>query len=115
MLFRSLITVACPRYEPFGLTPFEAAASGCALICSRTGAFEDLVESGVNGLLVEPGDVTGLANALRSVLANVQSTEAMGQAALKRVIDRFSLDREAEGIASVYRRLFGLADEGPHA
>ncbi|MEK9721273.1 MAG: glycosyltransferase family 4 protein, partial [Quisquiliibacterium sp.] len=36
---RCLICVACPRYEAFGLTPFEAAGAGCAPICSRTGAF----------------------------------------------------------------------------
>lgn len=103
---RCLIAVACPRYEPFGLTPFEAAACGCALVCSRTGAFEQLVQPGVNGALVDPGDAPGLAQALRELLADPSGTAAMGEAARARVTEHFSLQREAEGIGRVYQQLF---------
>lgn len=103
---RCLVCVACPRYEPFGLTPFEAAACGCALICSRTGAFEQLVQPGVNGALVDPGDAAGLAQALRQLLADPDAALRMGQAARQRVAQYFSLEQEAAGIAAVYQRLF---------
>ncbi len=103
---RCLICVACPRYEPFGLTPFEAAATGCALVCSRTGAFEALVEPGRNGLLVETGDADGLAQALRSLMADPIATAGFGQRARERIVAHFTLDREAEGIGAVYRQLF---------
>lgn len=106
---RCLLCVACPRYEPFGLTPFEAAACGCALVCSRTGAFEMLVQPGVNGELVEVGDPQGLAAAVRSVLADPHRAVAMGQAARERVMREFSLAREAEGIGRVYQQLFDSA------
>ena len=106
---RCLVCVACPRYEPFGLTPFEAAGCGCALVCSRTGAFEMLVQPGVNGELVEVGDARGLAAAVRSVLADPQRAVAMGQAARDRVMHEFSLAREAEGIGHVYQQLFDSA------
>ena len=103
---RCLICIACPRYEPFGLTPFEAAATGCALVCSRTGAFELLVEPGRNGLLVDTGDATGLAQAARALLRDVAATATLGQAAQARVHAHFTLEREAEGIGAVYQRLF---------
>lgn len=103
---RCLVCVACPRYEPFGLTPFEAAACGCAVVCSRTGAFEELVQPGVNGALVDTGDAAGLAAALRQVLADPQAAARMGQAARARVAGQFSLEREAAGIGAVYARLF---------
>lgn len=103
---RSLVCVACPRYEPFGLTPFEAAATGCAVICSRTGAFEDLVQPGLNGELVDTGDAQGLAQALLRVLSDPARATAMGEAARARVIEHFSLQREAAGIGEVYRQLF---------
>ena len=106
---RCLICVACPRYEPFGLTPFEAAATGCALICSRTGAFEALVQPGVNGLLVDPGDASGLAHALSTLLADPSATAAIGSQALARVKAQFTLEREAEGVSAVYRQLFAEA------
>lgn len=103
---RCLVCVACPRYEPFGLTPFEAAACGCALVCSRTGAFEELVQPGVQGELVDTGDAAGLAAAVRRVLADPAAAQHMGQAARARVAERFSLAHEAAGIGAVYERLF---------
>jgi mannosyltransferase len=106
---RCLICVACPRYEPFGLTPFEAAATGCALICSRTGAFEALVQPGLNGLLVDPGDANGLAHAASILLADPSATATLGRHALDRVKTNFTLEREADGIGEVYRQLFAEA------
>jgi len=101
-----LLCVACPRYEPFGLTPFEAAATGCALVCSRTGAFEQLVLPGITGELVDTGDAPGLAQAVRQVLADLPTAVQMGHAARERVSQVFSLDNEAEGIGRVYQQLF---------
>jgi mannosyltransferase len=106
---RCLLCVACPRYEPFGLTPFEAAATGCALVCSRTGAFDQLAIPGVTGEMVETGDVDGLAQAVLSVMQDPQHAARLGEAAQARVAGHFSLAREAEGIARVYRGLFEKA------
>jgi mannosyltransferase len=106
---RCLLCVACPRYEPFGLTPFEAAATGCALVCSRTGAFDQLVLPGVTGELVDTGDAPGLAAAVRQVLADLPTAVQMGQAAQARVSQAFSLAKEAEGIGRVYQQLFDQA------
>jgi mannosyltransferase len=106
---RCLLCVACPRYEAFGLTPFEAAAAGCALVCSRTGAFEELVVPAENGYLVDTGDADGLADAVRRVMADPQAALAMGEAARQRVTERFSLEQEAAGIGRVYERLFAAA------
>lgn len=106
---RCLLCVACPRYEPFGLTPFEAAATGCALVCSRTGAFEQLVQPGVSGALVDTGDAAGLSRAVLQVLREPERALAMGQAARERVLSTFTLAREAEGIGRVYQGLFDAA------
>ncbi len=105
-LRRCLVAIACPRYEPFGLTPFEAAASGCALICSRTGAFEELVADGHTGLLVETGDSVGLAAAVRRMLSNLDQADLMAKAARTAIEERFTVEHEANRIAEVYRRLF---------
>jgi len=106
---RCLITVACPRYEPFGLTPFEAAATGCALVCSRTGAFEELITPGQEGWLVPTGDAPALAEAVGRLMADPLATQAMGQQARDTVTRRFSLTQEAEGIGRVYRQLWAKA------
>jgi mannosyltransferase len=103
---RCLLCVACPRYEPFGLTPFEAASTGCALVCSRTGAFEELVQPGINGELVPTGDATALAQTLSRLMGDPLTLQAMGQQARARVAQHFSLQAEADGIAGVYRSLW---------
>jgi mannosyltransferase len=106
---RCLLCVACPRYEPFGLTPFEAAATGCALVCSRTGAFDQLAIPQVTGEMVDTDDVQGLTQAVLSVLRDPQHAVQMGEAARARVTEHFSLAREAEGIGRVYHGLFDKA------
>ena len=107
---RCLLCVACPRYEPFGLTPFEAASTGCALLCSRTGAFEELVQPGINGELVPTGDADALAQALQTLLAQPDQLVAMGLEARERVVNHFSLQKEADGIGAVYRQLWAAAE-----
>jgi len=103
---RCLLCVACPRYEPFGLTPFEAAATGCALVCSRTGAFEQLVQPGINGELVPTGDPVALSDAVLRIMADVNAAKQMGERAREVVVGRFSLQAEAAGIGRVYQSLF---------
>lgn len=93
------------RNEGFGLTLLEAMAAGAALVAARAGAAELVVEDGVTGVLVPPGDVDALAAALEPLMSNVAAARAMGARGRKRVEEKFSLAVEAEAIAGVYRRL----------
>lgn len=93
------------RNEGFGLTVIEAMAVGAALVASRAGAAELVVEDGVTGILVPPGDTDALVAALESLMRDSAWSAAMGMRARQHVLDRFSLDAEAAGIARVYRAL----------
>jgi len=93
------------RNEGFGLTLIEAMAAGSALVAARAGAAELVVEDGVTGVLVPPGDVDALVAALESLMRDPQAASAMGARARQRVLSEFSLDAEANRIAAVYRRL----------
>jgi mannosyltransferase len=106
---RCRLFVACPRYESFGLTPFEAAATGCALICSRTGAFSQLIDPGVTGLMIAPDNAAALSEAALSVLAGPERAARMGERARSLVVSQFSLQAEANGIARIYDALFDEA------
>lgn len=108
---RVLITVACPRYEPFGLTPLEGMACGCAVVASDTGAFRTIVEEGVTGHVVPTEDVQALADRLRVLMQDPQKTVAMGRRGRERVERSFSVEREAEGIAAVYESVWQRAAE----
>src|SRR4051812_31988697 len=93
------------RNEGFGLTLIEAMSSGAALVASRAGAAELVVEDGVTGVLVPPGDADALAAALEPLMRGPALAEAMGERARQRIVRNFSLDAEAKRIAEVYRRL----------
>src|SRR5712672_1298380 len=56
------------RNEGFGLTLIEAMSAGAALVASRAGAAELVVENGVTGVLTPPGDVDALVAALEPLL-----------------------------------------------
>jgi mannosyltransferase len=93
------------RNEGFGLTLLEAMSSGVALVASRAGAAELVVEDGVTGVLTPPGDVDALVAALEPLLRDPAAAAAMGERARARVVEKFSLDAEANKIAEVYRAL----------
>jgi mannosyltransferase len=96
-----LITVACPRYEPFGLTPLEGMACGCAVVASDTGAFRTIVDEGKTGYVVPTDDVAELTKATRQLM-DAPLAIAMGKQGRERVAAQFTVDNEASGIATVY-------------
>jgi mannosyltransferase len=93
------------RNEGFGLTLIEAMAAGAALVAARAGAAELVVEDGVTGSLLPPGDVEALVAALEPLMRDPEAAAAMGARGRSRVVERFSLDVEADQIAGVYRTL----------
>jgi mannosyltransferase len=93
------------RNEGFGLTLIEAMSAGCALVASRAGAAEVVVRDGVTGVLTPAGDVDALVEAVEPLMRDPASAIAMGERARARVLEKFSLEAEANAIASVYRTL----------
>jgi mannosyltransferase len=93
------------RNEGFGLTLIEAMSAGSALVASRAGAAEVVIEDGVTGVLTPPGDADALVAALEPLMRDPDAAAAMGARARARVLERFSLDAEANKIAAVYRTL----------
>jgi mannosyltransferase len=104
------------RNEGFGLTLIEAMAAEAALIASRAGAAELVVEDGVSGVLTPPGDVDALVAAVEPLMRDPAAAAAMGARGRARVLEKFSLDAEAKRIADVYRAvLIPSQDQGLHA
>jgi mannosyltransferase len=93
------------RNEGFGLTLIEAMAVGAALVASRAGAAELVVDDGITGILTPPGDADALTAALEPLMRDLAACTAMGARGRERVLAQFSLDAEANRIAEVYRTL----------
>ncbi len=76
--------VLSSRLEPFGIVVAEAMAAHKAVLATRSGGVSDLMQNGVNGLLVEP-TIDALANGMRQMLAHPDETRAMGERAAQSI------------------------------
>ena len=90
------VVVLPSRYESFGLVMVEALMHGKALVSTDTSGVREVVRHGVDGLLVAPGDVAELEAAIRLVLDDAALAEKLGQAARRRFLEWFSVERFAE-------------------
>ncbi|MGZ3142813.1 glycosyltransferase family 4 protein [Lentzea chajnantorensis] len=90
------------RYEPFGIVALEAAAAGTPLVASTAGGLGEVVLDGVTGLSFAPGDVDGLARAVRAVLSDPAAAATRARAAKARLATDFNWATIAAGTAEVY-------------
>ena len=106
----------CLWMEPFGRTPMEAGAVGTPAIVSRVGGLVDTVEHGRNGLLVEPGDVAELDQAVTILLTDDGAFRSMSEGAVETFAEKFSpgvMLRATEAIyESAIRRREHIAGTG---
>jgi len=72
------------REEGFGMTAVEAMAAGTPPVATRVGGLPDVIDDGDNGVLVEPGDVAGLAEAVSALLADPGRRTRMAERARQR-------------------------------
>lgn len=83
--------------EPFGLTAVEAMRSGVPLVASRVGALPEIVDDGVTGLLVAPGNSVELQAAIQRLDNDEGLRQAMSSASLIR-----SRQFDADSVADLY-------------
>lgn len=101
--------IAPQRWEGFGLTPLEAMACAVPVVATRVGAFEELIEDGKTGILVEIENTDAIAHATNAILSDPKKLEDWSQAARARAAGHFDLSKEAEAILRVYRDLLSDA------
>lgn len=88
--------------EAVSRAALEWMSMGRPVIASRVGGLPDLVEDGVTGLLVAPGDAGALAAALSSLLLDPEKSAALGRAARARWEKEFGLSTFYETTQQIY-------------
>jgi glycosyltransferase involved in cell wall biosynthesis/GT2 family glycosyltransferase len=78
------VLVAPSRYESFGLIYLEGMVFGKPVIGGRGGGGPEVIEEGVTGLLIDPGDVEGLTAAMLRLAEDAALRRAMGEAGRRR-------------------------------
>ncbi|MEM5476122.1 glycosyltransferase family 4 protein [Pacificibacter sp. AS14] len=94
--------VAPQRWEGFGLTPLEAMACGVPVVATDVGAFSEIVGP-ETGEIIAIGEVLPMVEACRRWLEG--SSKPAAQSARKHVEKHFSIEREAQSLIDIYKRL----------
>jgi glycosyltransferase involved in cell wall biosynthesis len=95
---------------PMGV--LEAMAFALPVVASPVGGIPDIVEDGVHGLFVRPGDIDGIALALKRLVDSRVERRAMGAACRERVLGRYSPEHVCSELQQLYYSLLaGCAPE----
>lgn len=102
-ILAALDLVLLPSWEePFGRAVIEAFAMGVPVVATDVGGTGEIVTEGEDGLLRPPRHPDGWAGAISGLLEQPDRLEAMGQRARRKALLRFTPERHAGAIASVY-------------
>jgi glycosyltransferase involved in cell wall biosynthesis len=99
----SAVVVVPSLGEGFGMVALEAMERARPVIAAEIGGLGELVEDGVTGLLVPPGDADALAAALVRLAGDLSGAAAMGEAGRRRALDQFLQERCTDRTELLYR------------
>ena len=93
-------------FEGFGMVAVEGSIMERPVVASRSGGLCNAVADGQTGLLVEPDDIPGFANAICELLENPSRAKEMGQAGRRRSLERFGWNNHVvSGYNALYHKL----------
>jgi glycosyltransferase involved in cell wall biosynthesis len=96
------VTVLPSLHEGFGFPPLEAMACGCPVVVSNRDSLPEV--TGEAALIVDPLDVTSIAQAIERTLCDQKLRESLIASGLRRAAE-FSWARTAEAYARLYREV----------
>jgi len=85
------------------VSAIESLASGTPVVANRVGGVPDVVRDGVDGFLVEAGDVEGAAERLARLAGDPMLRARLGEAGRERVLRRYSVSRLVDDVDRLYR------------
>jgi glycosyltransferase involved in cell wall biosynthesis len=106
-LHRGSVAVLPSNWEGMPNAVLEAMACGLPCVATRVSGSEDIIQHGINGLLVEPQDYESLAKALLTLLRDPILAKKYGHAARIRIEQHYSSQRIMDMYVELYQRLLG--------
>jgi len=100
-----LVVHASIEPEPFGMVITEAMAKGVPVIASNEGGPLDIIDNGVNGILIPPGNPMVLKKAILSMLRNDMKRREMGEEARKKALKHYNPTEYARNLTRIYKDL----------
>ncbi len=106
-----VVAVPSTQPDPLPNAALEAAAAGCCVVAADHGGLPEIIDDGLTGRLVAPGDPAALAAALARLAADPAARERLGAAAAVTMRERFSPQRLLERTQALYDGLPGPAGQ----
>lgn len=99
------ITVLPSYMESLSYVMLESMAMGVPVISARVGGHAEVIEDGLTGVLIEPGDVAALAQRIDRLARDAALRDRLAQAARARVLARYSIPAMVARTRSVYEEV----------
>ncbi len=105
ILSRTVINVLPSYNEGLPMTILETMARGIPNLSTRVASIPEVIEDGVTGLLMEPGDVEQLTAKLRQLLTDRELRLKLSDASYKLINEKFSLESSVTTLTELYNHL----------
>ena len=96
--------------EPFGRVLLEAMNIGTPVIGTKSGGIPEIIEDGINGLLVDYGDIEALKISIIKILKNNSLREEIIQGGYETINSKFCIETYQEKIENIYDTLLGVTN-----
>ncbi|MFC1570491.1 glycosyltransferase family 4 protein [Candidatus Omnitrophota bacterium] len=91
--------------EGFGRSAAEAMACGKAVVATKVGGLQEVVDDGISGFLVPPKDPAALSKAIIALLKDKEKSQRMGMAGRKRAEELFDIKKNVKETEELYERI----------
>jgi glycosyltransferase involved in cell wall biosynthesis len=112
LLAASDLAVLSTDSEGSPLSVMEYMDAGLPVVATRVGGIPDLIDDGIEGLLVERQDPAGLGEAIARLLGEPDEARRMGERARERRRREFDIDVMVENLENLYLELYGRTRRG---
>ena len=91
-------------YSAGATASMEAGSMGRAVVAYRSRGISDYIIDGETGILVEPGNVKAMRDAIQSLLSNPKEAKRLGENARQRILDELNMDTYVDNITNVLKQ-----------
>lgn len=102
------VNVLCSLSETFPYSVSEGIREGCTAVVTNVGGMPEMIEDGVSGYIVEPGDWQTLGKRLETLAKDEKLRRTFAQRLFKRASENFSLDKMAQDQTAIYEKVLRL-------